>query len=208
MPDLPERMDREARMTANVSSILAPFITTAPSGAMSFDRLAADVESVARGELRDTFVAAALLLFWTLDIQFDRYALDTAATQWASERAAALGGEVANNSRSAMAAGWDGAELFSRDRAARLAATETTRAISAGEGWARGIAETASGIPLLATWHTEDDASVCPVCSRLNDRDEVFWGDQFPSGPPAHPNCRCWLSYAPLGSRQLAGASA
>ena len=39
----------------------------------------------------------------------------------------------------------------------------------------------------------------CPICGPLNGMPEQFWRNEFPEGPPAHPNCR--------GSLSLSGAS-
>lgn len=48
---------------------------------------------------------------------------------------------------------------------------------------------------LLIYWVTAGDAAVCPICSPLNQREYEQWQERFPNGPPAHPNCRCFLSY-------------
>lgn len=50
----------------------------------------------------------------------------------------------------------------------------------------------------LDTWKTERDAKVCPICGPLNGAKRDTWNQQFPSGPPAHPNCRCWIDYVNL----------
>lgn len=44
-------------------------------------------------------------------------------------------------------------------------------------------------------WKTEEDDKVCPICDDLSDELEDYWSDEFPDGPPAHPNCRCRLDY-------------
>ncbi|TWT30708.1 hypothetical protein [Blastopirellula retiformator] len=48
------------------------------------------------------------------------------------------------------------------------------------------------------TWQTERDAKVCPICSPLGGANRDTWNQQFPSGPPAHPNCRCYIRYVNL----------
>ena len=50
---------------------------------------------------------------------------------------------------------------------------------------------------LTAIWVTERDGRVCPICRPLDGQVDVDWEDQFPNGPPAHPNCRCWLKFEP-----------
>lgn len=48
---------------------------------------------------------------------------------------------------------------------------------------------------LLIYWVTAGDAAVCRICSPLNQLEYERWRERFPNGPPAHPNCRCFLSY-------------
>lgn len=53
---------------------------------------------------------------------------------------------------------------------------------------------------LIKVWNTQRDERVCPICSPLNGKTQDVWGKQFPNGTPAHPRCRCFLTY------QLRGA--
>lgn len=70
--------------------------------------------------------------------------------------------------------------------------TETTGANTAGEvDYARQV--TKAGGVMTATWRTEGDNNVCPVCKPLNWTDEKDWPEEQRSGPPAHPNCRCFI---------------
>lgn len=53
---------------------------------------------------------------------------------------------------------------------------------------------------LVAFWQTENDAKVCPICSPNHNKrekpgDPTNWTELFPSGPPAHPRCRCYLEW-------------
>lgn len=53
---------------------------------------------------------------------------------------------------------------------------------------------------LTAFWVTSVDDKVCPICKPLNNvREEPGntsnWTEKFPSGPPAHPRCRCFLRW-------------
>lgn len=86
-------------------------------------------------------------------------------------------------------------KVFGEDRAKRIASTELTRITSTVEGIARGEYERTEGIVITAYWVTELDAKVCKICRPLHMRREDVWQDQFPTGPPAHPNCRCNLNY-------------
>lgn len=51
---------------------------------------------------------------------------------------------------------------------------------------------------LLIYWITEADGRVCALCGPLHNREYETWAATFPEGPPAHPNCRCYLSYSDL----------
>lgn len=87
-------------------------------------------------------------------------------------------------------------QLFSPARASTIAVTEITAAASAAEFRAAQISR-AQGKQLVALWETERDARVCPICAPLDHLPDVSWQGRFPGGPPAHPNCRCFLSFVP-----------
>lgn len=87
-----------------------------------------------------------------------------------------------------------------------LAITETTRAITSGEDVVVDQFErreqgggrrrpTIAPRTLQKIWHTQRDEKVCPICSPLDGRTDVIWAVEFPGGPPAHPHCRCYLTY-------------
>ncbi len=97
--------------------------------------------------------------------------------------------------------------IFGPARDAGIAATETTGAATAGVHGARGAAEQ-FGVATIVTWFTERDGRVCPICRPLHGQQMKDWEgalisaaapgwaiDQIRSngGPPAHPNCRCYL---------------
>ncbi|MEX2176782.1 MAG: phage minor head protein [Pirellulaceae bacterium] len=86
----------------------------------------------------------------------------------------------------------DLATILGPERAARTAATETTQAQTAGGE--RGMAQTV-GLSDLDTWFTRRDDRVCPTCEPLHQALRSEWQAQFPLGPPAHPQCRCWIRY-------------
>lgn len=87
--------------------------------------------------------------------------------------------------------------LFNDARAARIAATEVTRAYQAGQEAARrrSIDE---GIQLREEVRTSSDGLVCPVCSGVAGTvRDVGAASEHPtmgalSGPPFHVGCRCW----------------
>lgn len=74
-------------------------------------------------------------------------------------------------------------------RAEMIAVTEVTRAAAEGErAIAAGLAK--QGIVMTPIWKTNNDELVCPICAPRNQQeitDDIY--------PPAHPRCRCWVSY-------------
>jgi SPP1 gp7 family putative phage head morphogenesis protein len=84
----------------------------------------------------------------------------------------------------------DLARHFNRQRARRIAATETTRAYAEGNR----AAFQESGVVDEVQWRTANDERVCPICGPLHDQRAPVNG-AFDNGlfPPAHPNCRCWV---------------
>jgi len=80
---------------------------------------------------------------------------------------------------------------FGPDRAARIAATEVTRAVAEGSE----AAYKESGVVQEMEWASSMDERVCPVCEGLTGKRRKF-GEPFSVGiakPPAHVNCRCWV---------------
>ena len=151
-------------------------------------------------------------------------AADVADT-WASERASTLSRQYAQNSRKKLSLAdrrWYGtgprvlgptaeeftgseiyepiADIFGPARDAGIAATETTRANTAGAK--SGIDKaTEFGVTTTVTWYTEADGRVCPVCAPLHGAAMDEWESiginaeiSANGGPPAHVNCRCHLT--------------
>lgn len=86
---------------------------------------------------------------------------------------------------------------FGSVRATTIATTEVTRAYAqATLVYQRLLAD--HGVRMVRIWQTSHDERVCPICGPLHDQPEQVWAKQFPAGPPAHVNCRCWttLHYA------------
>lgn len=134
--------------------------------------------------------------------------LDSAGKNWSAGRSRFVSDGYVLNTRERLAqlgARWaenpelpkseisqDLVSLFGPDRAEGMAITEGTNAISAGGEAAIGQA---GGISQADLWITEKDAKVCPICSPLHQTDRNNWTRKFPSGPPAHPRCRCYIRY-------------
>ena len=101
------------------------------------------------------------------------------------------------------------ASALGPDRDAVTAATTTTLAQTEGTN-ATAIVIEPAGYNLVTRWITEKDGKVCPVCRPLHGKVPDLWGlvlDNLVApggvrasaevvkngGPPAHPNCRCYL---------------
>lgn len=89
---------------------------------------------------------------------------------------------------------WAADRLFSDARAGNVSITETTNAITLGE---RTLVDRMRemGVNVDAVWFTQRDERVCHVCGPLHNQPSSQWIDDFAEGPPAHPRCRCYLTY-------------
>ena len=82
-----------------------------------------------------------------------------------------------------------------RQRAVRIARTETVAASNAGRylSWIEAEAQGLLGSNSVKRWITAIDERTCPICEPLNNK-EVPYKTNFTTGelmPPVHPNCRC-----------------
>lgn len=184
-------------------------------------RVPAEFWEEVRREQEETLLAILLLIFATSSVfqgaqeqqaqqSAAAYAATAAArtaTEYATrsrELAAGLAQEAEQARRQAAAGVKDAApldrqtirlkfeQIFGPDRVRRIAVTETTKAATAG---GENGASLTRGISLDDIWWTENDARVCPICAPLHKRTRQEWGSIVPSGPPAHPMCRCWIEY-------------
>jgi hypothetical protein len=113
-----------------------------------------------------------------------REMLGLAGQRWAdAEPGAITGAEIAEDTTS----------IFGPARSESVAITETTQAASIGGELA---IEATVGKSDGDTWFTAQDNRVCPICGPLHGASRERWSRFFPSGPPAHPRCRCWIQYA------------
>jgi SPP1 gp7 family putative phage head morphogenesis protein len=88
--------------------------------------------------------------------------------------------------------------LFDKRRAQTIARTEVTRMYAEGNiaAWK------STGYVTQKRWNTARDERVCPICGPLDGMIVQIDSNGFttePGGlgitaPPAHPNCRCWLT--------------
>jgi SPP1 gp7 family putative phage head morphogenesis protein len=78
--------------------------------------------------------------------------------------------------------------VYGEARAARIAATETTRVFAQGN---RDAFES-TGLIDEVEWQTARDDLTCPICGEL---DGTHIGvEDIDAFPPAHPSCRCWVT--------------
>jgi hypothetical protein len=83
-------------------------------------------------------------------------------------------------------------QTFGPVRADMISATEVTRAAVQGElAFIEELRK--EGVVLVARWQTNADELVCPICTPLNGT--LDWANLYPSGPPAHVRCRCWINH-------------
>lgn len=76
--------------------------------------------------------------------------------------------------------------------------TETTAAHTAGEISYRDGLKNEKEILLVARWNIDVRSNVCPICWGLNGMFEPQWPQTYWNGPPAHPQCACFLSWEPI----------
>jgi hypothetical protein len=219
MPQLADRLEHEAQLAGSLSEILALVRQRVDRGeAVPW----ADLESQARDALEDQLAAAFVVIFLMMadqGLQNDTLLAQSLSSRWARQQSGLIASGLFGNLRREVSSGSDAARVFSGRRAEVIAATEITRAVSAAELEARRVnAQLAAGrtrpaeapaLPpsdrgltvvqdgLVAVWITERDDRVCPICSPLDRQREESWIGQYPFGPPAHPNCRCYLEYRP-----------
>jgi len=86
--------------------------------------------------------------------------------------------------------------IYSDQRASMIAVTETTRAASLGEQvTAKQIMMDNPSIVMTPIWNTSNDELVCPICGPRNGKEIKPGNETNGEYPPAHPNCRCWVSH-------------
>lgn len=139
--------------------------------------------------------------------QFDDIeAISNFAVLYAQEHTYNLVQGIVNTTRDALrrvipraqAQGWSNEQIaealspyFSESRARTIAVTETTRAYSAGVEIAQRVLSDYGVSKTKLVWRTARDELVCPICAPRNNKSR---GKGWNELPPAHPNCRCWVT--------------
>jgi hypothetical protein len=220
MPDIPNRTDEERAMAAILLAIfdekmqqavwlIGNSSSTLP--ASFYSGLASDVMQAVQPQLAGLHLEAGQRMAESVGQQLDPARAASEAEAWARKQAEQMARDLAERiqkqvdeilaEQAAGEADVAGVALslegvFSEGRADVLATDLTTGAASAGEIGAGRTIEKETGLVLEAIWRI-DDSGACEVCYPLDGQSIEVWGDQFPSGPGAHPNCRCYLVWQP-----------
>lgn len=82
---------------------------------------------------------------------------------------------------------------FGEQRAAAIAITELTRAQTQATAGYKSYMDS-MGVKSEEVWNTDADEIVCVICRPFDNKTRNVWGEEYPDGSPAHPNCRCDIS--------------
>lgn len=212
MADIPDRTAREERLLAAIESVIAPARASLRRGeSVDWSGVETRLLPPITDELAATF-AVMLLLWWDDDplgrlTSFQRPAdssVGTVAVGYASRRAAAIARALADTGREVQSTYRgqpippDASSGIDPGRSKTIAVTETTAAGTTGEEVGRRDIETRTATRYEGLWVTAGDDRVCPVCLPLDGLDEPAWRRAQPTGPPIHPNCRCYILWRPI----------
>jgi hypothetical protein len=219
MPPLADRENFEASIVAGLEPIFqAEFeraISSPGPSIAPYSEFQADLQQTMQGELFDVFKAAGTALMIGNAIVLSQGAFEETARRWSEGMSRELAAQVVESSQRMTAdafaiAKGDGEKLaqalalvyMADSRLAAIAATETTRAVSAGEQSVVFFFRHDDAPRLAPVWETEKDRRVCEICWPLDGHGRLVYGADFPLGPPAHPMCRCslqWIAAVDIG---------
>lgn len=197
MADLKDRRKREEELALAIALVLRRY-TDLEGLEFKADALQLDLQKAIGGHFERAFFDFGTGV--SGEIQFSTAALGPAAETWSKAYGGILAQSVANQV-AALAASSESAarealkNLGDPDRWAALAATDVTRAATAGGELVAAVAAMQVGRSPEALWHTAGDSKVCPFCAPLDQQPRAVWSAIAPQGPPAHPNCRCFIDY-------------
>ena len=211
-----DRDDDEAKIASGLDFLFADTREDLDRGRrVNWDTFNNKAVAAIRPTLEEVFAVVFLLLII-------REGTASGSALWARQQSTQIATSLTARMRGQIEGGAEPSRVLTNGRASSVAATEVTRAISAGERAAReanardaprapdgppGPPEPTKELPrslairdgLVSTWNTEEDERVCPICNPLDGLREEAWIREFPFGPPAHPQCRCWLTYEDRG---------
>ena len=180
------------------------------NGNVDYQPLVDDLRAALGPEISSIATEQALRVAAEVGVQFDPAMVNEEALRWAQEYSYELITGLTNTTRNAVSRAMQsyletpgmtrGAleallePAFGEYRASMIAVTETTRAYAESMNQYQRQIRDEAGVEMERIWQTNNDELVCPVCGPLNGQPESEWSDQFPDGPPAHVNCRCFLT--------------
>lgn len=194
--DLPDRTRRELDLAAALNAAYEPLRRDASAGQLVRHDWNATQRSVAaaiKTAIADTYATMALAVF-LLVAQDEDAAPDFLgkADVWATARSERIAREMVDNIRPAPS-DLVPDDIVPQNRIDNVAITETTGAYGEGVHDGRDEAEKYGQIKIPLVWVTALDDRVCTVCWPLHNQPDAVYTQTFPTGPPAHPRCRCTL---------------
>ena len=179
-------------------------------GTPDYAELTAALKAALGPEIASITTEAALQAAIETGVEFDPAAVNAEAAEWARTYTFELVTGLTKTTRDVVSRamqqyvetpGMTRGQLeellqhgFNEYRASMIAVTETTRAYAQAFNQYQRMIKEEAGIEMERIWNTNADESVCPVCGPFNQKPESIWAGEFPNGPPAHVNCRCFLT--------------
>ncbi|WP_417744826.1 hypothetical protein [Rosistilla oblonga] len=195
----PKREEKERDLTALLIILMnTPGMKRVPvEDAFPHNRIRNDISEAMGESFRGVYREGYRTLMDQFSIlDYDTARIDmTAATEaerWAEGLTRRLYSRVLNR-RAAELDGEILRDFYTESDASREAVTSTTEIWSRSEIMAGGDINRRHNKRVSAWWEIEPGA--CPICTPLAGTGVETWGVAFPNGPPAHPNCRCWLNW-------------
>jgi len=193
VPNPAERREYEAVLFAAVQKILRDHAVrlAVTQGQASWSQLETELRRVLRPVLAAIYARAARQMLVDRASPVPAAGFSGSAEAWAAETAATLAAELTQGSRERTV------ELLQRLRAGQLASDELQSAMLSvfGPGRSFDVAISEVTRAISAGEHAAAALVVLDENQSLEPPRDI-WGDRFPTGPPAHPRCRCWMEWA------------
>lgn len=200
MPDLPDRSKREEELAVAILSALRATQGDWSRG-LDSQALRRSVQDDVAAVLLRSFEGSSEVTAEQLGIAVGD--VTRAGMGFSGVMAAGIAGNIGlsiqrtfsgldlNTSRAALVDA-----VLASPRWATMAATEVTRAATAGSEYVANAWVTLRGMAVATVWRTSADAKVCPFCAPLDGLTKEVFSRFAGDGPPGHPNCRCYLDYS------------
>lgn len=200
---------------ARAASALASATNTAPSlSTIPYAEFQSALERAMTNQLFSVFTAAGTALIIGNALAITAGSFETRARQWSEGYARELAAQIITTSQRMTGEVWSVARgdqrkieqglqmvYLSPARLNVIAATEVTRATSMAEHTVIFFFRHDERPRLVAVWRTQEDAPgvpderVCEFCAPFDRHGREVWGARYPFGPPAHANCRCFMTW-------------